>query len=608
MKDPTEPFRFSFPDLDGKLVSNTDPQFRGKVVIVSIAGSWCPNCHDEAPFLTELYKKYHDKGLEIVALSFEEEAQLKDPVRLRAFIKRYGIDYTVLIPGEPKELNDKVPQGENLNSFPTSFFIGRDGRVRSVHAGFPGKSTGKFHDEAKAGDHGARRAPAREKPAQTSASQVGIDGRRVIDPATSIGAVHLTIADLTRSVGFYEVAPRLHRPSARRSDRLARRRRSRSPGPLAVGDRAARPRHDRAVSLRDPRAVARRSRALAAPPGRDRGRCMQGAADHGVSEALYLADPDGNGIEIYRDRPREQWPLRPTASCGWAPIRSTSTALLAEPSRRMTAARWPRRHGDRPRAPARSRGSTTRSAFYVGVLGFELMQRYGPSALFVSAGGYHHHIGLNTWAGVGAPPPPPGAIGLHHFVVAAARRGGGRGGGRTLRARRAFRSETRRRRAARSAIRPANAVQLRIRNSELEFRIRAPSFEISLILNSKSSSDSARLRRMRASRLRSSCHRRAGRRSQPADRCRRAAQTPAFDLVIRNGRIVDGTGSPWYRGDLAVRGDTIARIAPRIDAPAARDDRRGGQGRRRPASSTSTPTRAAASSRCRRRTTTCARA
>jgi catechol 2,3-dioxygenase len=56
-------------------------------------------------------------------------------------------------------------------------------------------------------------------------------------------------------------------------------------------------------------------------------------------------------------------------------------------------------------------------AFYVDLLGFELMQRYGPSALFVAAGGYHHHVGVNTWAGVGAPPPPPGAIGLKHFVV-----------------------------------------------------------------------------------------------------------------------------------------------------------------------------------------------
>jgi thiol-disulfide isomerase/thioredoxin len=150
VKDPTEPFRFSFPDLDGKTVSNTDPRFQGKVVIVSISGSWCPNCHDEAPFLVELYKKYRAKGLEIVSLSFEEEAQIKNPVRLRAFNKRYGIDYTVLIPGEPKELNDKVPQGVNLSSFPTSFFLGRDGRVRSAHAGFPGAASGKFHTEAKA--------------------------------------------------------------------------------------------------------------------------------------------------------------------------------------------------------------------------------------------------------------------------------------------------------------------------------------------------------------------------------------------------------------------------------------------------------------------------
>jgi peroxiredoxin len=170
VKDPTEPFRFSFPDLTGKLVSNTDAQFRGKVVIVSIAGSWCPNCHDEAPFFTELYRKYHSKGLEIVALSFEEEAQLKDPVRLRAFIKRYGIDYTVLLPGEPKELNDKVPQGENLNAFPTSFYIGRDGRVKSVHAGFPGKSTGKFHDEAKA-EITALVARLLAEPVRTSASK-----------------------------------------------------------------------------------------------------------------------------------------------------------------------------------------------------------------------------------------------------------------------------------------------------------------------------------------------------------------------------------------------------------------------------------------------------
>jgi thiol-disulfide isomerase/thioredoxin len=150
VKDPTEPLRFSFPDLSGRTVSNTDEKFRGKVVIVNIGGSWCPNCHDEAPFLADLYKKYKGQGLEIVLLSFEEAEQMKNPARVRAFIKRYGIDYTVLVPGEPRELADKMPQGVNLNSFPTSFILGRDGRVRSVHAGFPGPASGEFHKQAKA--------------------------------------------------------------------------------------------------------------------------------------------------------------------------------------------------------------------------------------------------------------------------------------------------------------------------------------------------------------------------------------------------------------------------------------------------------------------------
>ena len=91
VKDPSEPFRFRFPDLTGRLVSESDPRFRGKVLLVNITGSWCPNCHDEAPFLAELYRKYRDQGLEIVALSFEEAEQLKDPARLRAFIREYGI-------------------------------------------------------------------------------------------------------------------------------------------------------------------------------------------------------------------------------------------------------------------------------------------------------------------------------------------------------------------------------------------------------------------------------------------------------------------------------------------------------------------------------------
>jgi thiol-disulfide isomerase/thioredoxin len=150
VKNPTEPFKFAFPDINGKIVSSTDERFRGKVVIVGIGGSWCPNCHDEAPFLSELYTKYRAKGLEIVELSFEEEAQkAKGFARLLAFNKRYGVNYTVLLAGDQGDLAEKVPQIHNLNSFPTTIFIGRDGLVRAVHAGFAGAVSGVFHENAK---------------------------------------------------------------------------------------------------------------------------------------------------------------------------------------------------------------------------------------------------------------------------------------------------------------------------------------------------------------------------------------------------------------------------------------------------------------------------
>jgi peroxiredoxin len=146
VKDPSARFKFSFPDLNGKVVSNTDPQFDGKVVIVAIGGSWCPNCHDEAPFLESLYKQFHGRGLEIVNLSFEEGDQLKDPERLRAFIARYGLTYTVLVAGDTDQLQEKIPQAVNLNCWPTSFFLGRDGRVREVHAGFAGPANPPAHE------------------------------------------------------------------------------------------------------------------------------------------------------------------------------------------------------------------------------------------------------------------------------------------------------------------------------------------------------------------------------------------------------------------------------------------------------------------------------
>ncbi len=150
VKDPTQPLHFSGTDLDGKQVNESDARFKGKVVLVNIMGSWCPNCHDEAPFLEELYRAYRARGLQIVALSFEDSEQLKNPARLRAFIKAYGVDYTVLLGGEPSEIGVKLPQAVNLNTWPATFFVGRDGLVHGAHAGFAGKATGAAHEQLKA--------------------------------------------------------------------------------------------------------------------------------------------------------------------------------------------------------------------------------------------------------------------------------------------------------------------------------------------------------------------------------------------------------------------------------------------------------------------------
>jgi thiol-disulfide isomerase/thioredoxin len=145
--DPSQPFAFRFPDVAGHIVSSGDAQFRGKVVLVNVTGSWCPNCHDEAPFLAALYRRYHARGLEIVALDFEEQEQLKDLTRLRAFIKHYGIEYTVLVGGEPGQVNEKLPQLVNLNAWPTTVVVGRDGLVKAIHVGFASAASGDFNGE-----------------------------------------------------------------------------------------------------------------------------------------------------------------------------------------------------------------------------------------------------------------------------------------------------------------------------------------------------------------------------------------------------------------------------------------------------------------------------
>ncbi|HTC43747.1 MAG TPA: TlpA disulfide reductase family protein [Steroidobacteraceae bacterium] len=148
-RDPHEKFTFNFPDDTGKLVSNEDPRFKGKVVLAIVTGTWCPNCHDEAQYLVQLDKKYRNKGLAIVALDFEEPDQQGSLEREHAFVKQYGVRYTYLIAGAPEEMWEKVPQLVNLNTWPATVFIGRDGTVRGVHSGFASPASGEFNAQLK---------------------------------------------------------------------------------------------------------------------------------------------------------------------------------------------------------------------------------------------------------------------------------------------------------------------------------------------------------------------------------------------------------------------------------------------------------------------------
>jgi thiol-disulfide isomerase/thioredoxin len=150
VKDPNQPFAFAFPDLQGHVVSNTDPRFRGKVVVLDVMGSWCPNCHDEAPFLEQLYQKRHGQGLEIVALDFEKTNDEADMNRLKAFIARYHLTYTVLYAGLRQDVHQKLPQAANLAAWPTTFFVGRDGRVKATHVGFTSPGSGPVDVQTKA--------------------------------------------------------------------------------------------------------------------------------------------------------------------------------------------------------------------------------------------------------------------------------------------------------------------------------------------------------------------------------------------------------------------------------------------------------------------------
>lgn len=138
-------------DLKGNEVSLTDPKFKDKVVIVSILGSWCPNCLDEAEFLAPWYKENKDRGVEIVGLAFERK---DDPEYIQKvlsnLIKKYDITYDILVGGKISDSEEVLSALDGgLKSYPTTIFIDKKGVVRKIHTGFNGPATGLFYDEFK---------------------------------------------------------------------------------------------------------------------------------------------------------------------------------------------------------------------------------------------------------------------------------------------------------------------------------------------------------------------------------------------------------------------------------------------------------------------------
>ncbi len=144
------PFTFSFPDLDGQSVSLADDRFRDKVVIVTIGGTWCPNCHDEATFLRDFLPARQARGLEVVQLMFEYTPDFaSSAASVRDFVDKFSIGYPVLIAGtyESGAVQRALPQLERFYAYPTMLVLDREGRVRYTHTGFSGPATGVHYDE-----------------------------------------------------------------------------------------------------------------------------------------------------------------------------------------------------------------------------------------------------------------------------------------------------------------------------------------------------------------------------------------------------------------------------------------------------------------------------
>ncbi|WP_461490593.1 peroxiredoxin family protein [Pontibacter sp. HJ8] len=150
LKPGYESLSFTFPNTEGKQVSLSDDKYKGKVVLVQLLGSWCPNCMDETQFLAPYYAKNKDRGLEIIGLGFERTPGYEQAVpRLKRMQERFNIEYDLLYGGiADKEVAAKaLPALNHVLSFPTTIFIDRAGKVRKIHTGFSGPGTGKYYEE-----------------------------------------------------------------------------------------------------------------------------------------------------------------------------------------------------------------------------------------------------------------------------------------------------------------------------------------------------------------------------------------------------------------------------------------------------------------------------
>jgi thiol-disulfide isomerase/thioredoxin len=152
LKPGYERLTFSFKDLKGNAVTSEDPRFKDKVVIYQIFGTWCPNCMDETKFLTKWYEENKDRGVVIVGLAYERKDDFTyASTRVKKMIQKWNVGYDFLIAG----VNDKekaaatLPALNKVIAFPTTIFVGRDGKVKYIHTGFEGPGTGIYHERFK---------------------------------------------------------------------------------------------------------------------------------------------------------------------------------------------------------------------------------------------------------------------------------------------------------------------------------------------------------------------------------------------------------------------------------------------------------------------------